>query len=82
MDNFFTRFKVARGGELEKLDADQGGRLVLEKGDDLKDLRRVLKAAAASLNRCVRFYAESSRRSYGEDACSPGPAPNRTSGTR
>jgi hypothetical protein len=42
-------------GKLEKLDADQGGRLVLEKGDDLKDLRRVLKAAAAALNRRVRF---------------------------
>jgi hypothetical protein len=41
--------------KLGKLAADQGGRLVLEKGDDLKDLRKVLKAAAAALNRRVRF---------------------------
>jgi hypothetical protein len=41
--------------KLGKLDADQGGRLVLEKGDDPKDLRRALKVAAASLNRRVRF---------------------------
>ncbi len=40
--------------KLERLSADQGGRLVLEKGDDPKDLRRALKAAAASLNRRVR----------------------------
>jgi hypothetical protein len=39
----------------EKLDADQGGRLVLEKGDDAKDLRKALKAAATALNRRVRF---------------------------
>ena len=42
-------------GKLEKLDADQGGRLTLEKGDDPKDLRKALKAAAGSLNRRVRF---------------------------
>jgi len=42
-------------GKLEKLPADQGGRLVLEKGDDAKDLRRALKAAATSLNRRIRF---------------------------
>lgn len=41
--------------KLEKLGADQGGRLTLEKGDDAKDLRRALKAAAAALNRRVRF---------------------------
>ncbi|MBI3454857.1 MAG: hypothetical protein HY002_03585 [Candidatus Rokubacteria bacterium] len=41
--------------KLEKLPADQGGRLVLEKGDDAKDLRRALKAAAGSLNRRIRF---------------------------
>lgn len=41
--------------KLEKLDTDQGGRLVLEKGDDPKDLRRALKAAAGSLNRRIRF---------------------------
>jgi hypothetical protein len=40
---------------LEKLPGDQGGRLVLEKGDDAKDLRRALKAAAGSLNRRIRF---------------------------
>ncbi len=40
---------------LEKLRADQGGRLTLEKGDDPKDLRRALKAAAGSLNRRIRF---------------------------
>jgi hypothetical protein len=32
--------------KLEKLNADQGGRLTLEKGDDPKDLRGALKAAA------------------------------------
>jgi hypothetical protein len=41
--------------KLEKLSADQGGRLTLEKGDDPKDLRRALKAAATSLNRRIRF---------------------------
>lgn len=41
--------------KLEKLRPDQGGRLTLEKGDDPKDLRRALKAAAASLNRRIRF---------------------------
>ncbi len=40
---------------LEKLRPDQGGKLVLEKGDDPKDLRRALKAAAGSLNRRIRF---------------------------
>jgi hypothetical protein len=38
-----------------KLTADQGGRLTLEKGDDPKDLRRGLKAAAVVLNRRIRF---------------------------
>jgi ethanolamine utilization microcompartment shell protein EutL len=32
-----------------------GGKLVLEKGDDPKDLRKALKVAAAALNRRVRF---------------------------
>ena len=41
--------------KLEKLPADQGGRLTLEKGDDPKELRRALKAAATSLNRRIRF---------------------------
>jgi hypothetical protein len=41
--------------KLEKLSASQGGKLVLEKGDDAKDLRKALKAAAGSLNRRVRF---------------------------
>ena len=41
--------------KLEKLSADQGARLTLEKGDDPKDLRKALKAAAGSLNRRVRF---------------------------
>ena len=41
--------------KLEKLSADQGGKLVAEKGDDPKDLRRALKAAAGSLNRRIRF---------------------------
>jgi hypothetical protein len=40
---------------LEKLSGDQGGRLTLEKGDDAKELRRALKAAAGSLNRRIRF---------------------------
>ena len=40
---------------LEKLTADQGGRLTLEKGDDAKDLRKALKAAASTLNRRIRF---------------------------
>jgi hypothetical protein len=41
--------------KLGKLGADQGGRLVIEKGDDPKDLRRALKAAAVALNRRIRF---------------------------
>jgi hypothetical protein len=41
--------------KLEKLSASQGGKLVLEKGDDPKDLRKALKAAAGALNRRVRF---------------------------
>jgi hypothetical protein len=41
--------------KLEKLAGDQGGRLTLEKGDDPKDLRKALKAAAGSLNRKIRF---------------------------
>jgi hypothetical protein len=41
--------------KLEKLSACQGGKLILEKGDDAKDLRKALKAAAVSLNRRVRF---------------------------
>jgi hypothetical protein len=32
-----------------------GGKLVLEKGDDPKDLRKALKAAAVSVNRRIRF---------------------------
>jgi hypothetical protein len=32
--------------KLGKLDAAQGGKLVLEKGDDPKDLRKALKGAA------------------------------------
>jgi NifU-like N terminal domain len=38
-----------------KLAADVGGKLVLEKGADPKDLRKALKAAAGSLNRRIRF---------------------------
>jgi hypothetical protein len=41
--------------KLGKLAADVGGKLVLEKGDDPKDLRKALKAAAGSLNRRIRF---------------------------
>lgn len=41
--------------KLEKLTAEQGGRLTLEKGDDAKELRRALKAAAAAVSRRVRF---------------------------
>jgi hypothetical protein len=41
--------------KLEKLQTDQGGKLVLEKGDDAKELRRALKAAAGILNRRIRF---------------------------
>ena len=41
--------------KLEKLTTDQGGRLTLEKGDDPKDLRKALKAAASTLNRRIRF---------------------------
>ena len=41
--------------KLEKLADDQGGRLTLEKGDDPKDLRKALKAAAGVLNRRIRF---------------------------
>jgi hypothetical protein len=41
--------------KLETLSAEQGGKLVLEKNDDPKDLRKALKAAAGSLNRRIRF---------------------------
>jgi hypothetical protein len=41
--------------KLEKLTAEQGARLTLEKGDDPKELRKALKAAAGALNRRVRF---------------------------
>jgi hypothetical protein len=41
--------------KLEKLSTEQGGRLTLEKGDDAKDLRKALKAAAGSMNRRIRF---------------------------
>jgi hypothetical protein len=41
--------------KLEKLTAEQGGRFTLEKGDDPKELRRALKAAAVAVNRRVRF---------------------------
>jgi hypothetical protein len=41
--------------KLEKLTAEQGGRLTLDKSDDPKELRRALKAAAGSLNRRIRF---------------------------
>ena len=40
---------------MSKLSPDQGGRLVLEKGDDPRELRRVLKVVAGSLNRRIRF---------------------------
>jgi hypothetical protein len=39
---------------MEKLMADQGGRLTLEKGDDPEELRRALKAAAAAVNQRVQ----------------------------
>jgi hypothetical protein len=42
-------------GHLEKLRGDQGGRLTLEKGDDPKELRRALKAAATPLKRRILF---------------------------
>jgi hypothetical protein len=35
--------------KLEKLTAEQGGRLTLEKGDDPKELRRALKATATAV---------------------------------
>ena len=41
--------------KLEKLGAEQGAKLVLEKGDDPKDLRKAVKAAASLLNRRIRF---------------------------
>jgi hypothetical protein len=41
--------------KLGKRSADQGAKLVLEKGDDAKELRRALKAAAAAVDRRVRF---------------------------
>jgi hypothetical protein len=82
--------------KLEKLTAEQGGRLTLEKGDDPKDLRRALKAAATSLNRRIRFpfrgeegslsfYLEGKRgrrgrRPRGEAAAAGGEAPKRRRG--
>jgi hypothetical protein len=41
--------------KMEKLTAEQGARLTLEKGDDAKELRRALKAAAETVNRRIRF---------------------------
>lgn len=41
--------------KMGNLTAEQGGRLTLEKGYDPKELRRALKAAAAAVNRRVRF---------------------------
>jgi len=41
--------------KLEKLTAEQGGRLTLEKGAEPKALRRARKAAAGSLNCRIRF---------------------------
>jgi hypothetical protein len=41
--------------KLEKLTAEQGGRLTHDKGNDPKELHRALKAAAAAVNRRVRF---------------------------
>ena len=41
--------------KLEKLGAEQGAKLMLEKGDDPKDLRKAVKAAASLLNRRIRF---------------------------
>jgi hypothetical protein len=49
------RARVEDREKLQKLTAEQGGRLTLEKGDDAKELRRALKAAAAAVNRRVRF---------------------------
>jgi hypothetical protein len=82
--------------KLEKLPGDQGGRLTLEKGDDSKELRRALKAAASSLNRRIRFpfrgeegelsfYLEAKRgrrgrRSKGEAGPAGGEAPKRKRG--
>jgi hypothetical protein len=82
--------------KLEKLPADQGGKLVLEKGDDAKDLRKALKVAASSLNRRIRFpfrgedgslsfYLEAkrgrrARRPRGEAGVGGGEAPKRKRG--
>jgi hypothetical protein len=82
--------------KLEKLSADQGGRLTLEKGDDAKELRRALKAAAGTLNRRIRFpfrgedgslsfYLEGKRgrrgrRPRGESGGAGGEAPKRRRG--
>jgi hypothetical protein len=41
--------------KLEKLSADQGGKLVLEKGTTPRTFGRALKAAAGTLNRRIRF---------------------------
>jgi hypothetical protein len=83
-------------GKLEKLPADQGGRLVLEKGDDAKELRRALKAAAGTLNGRIRFpfrgedgslsfYLEGKRGrrgrpARGESGAAGGEAPKRNRG--
>jgi len=40
---------------VEKLRGDQGGRVTLEKSDDPTDIRSALQAAAASMNKRVRF---------------------------
>jgi hypothetical protein len=42
-------------GNLEKLKTDQGGKITLEKGDEAKDIRAALKAAAVSMKKRVRY---------------------------
>jgi hypothetical protein len=82
--------------KLEKLTAEQGARLTLEKGDDAKELRRALKAAAGTLSRRIRFpfrgedgslsfYLEGKRgrrgrRAKGEAGGAGGEAPRRKRG--
>ena len=42
-------------GDIGKLCDDQGGRYKLEKGDDVKQVRKAIRLAAGSMNRQVRF---------------------------
>ena len=42
-------------GHVERLGTEQGGRVVLEKGDDATKIRKALRFAAKAMNQGIRF---------------------------